>query len=54
MHGVIGSTESARSGRDVIGDDPVGLLADLLGDGVLDNPLGLRGEADDQAWPVFV
>ena len=34
--------------RDVIGDDPVGALGDLLGDRLLDDALGLGGEADEQ------
>ena len=31
----------------VVGDDPVGLLGDLLGDCLLDHALGLGGEADE-------
>ena len=36
-------------GPDVVGDDPVGSLARALGDGVLDQILGLGGKADDEA-----
>ena len=33
----------------VVGDDPVGAFADLLGDGVVDDAVGFRREADDEA-----
>jgi hypothetical protein len=40
--------------RDVVGDDPVGALAGPLGGGVLDNLLGLGGEAHHQLRAVRI
>ena len=40
--------------RDVVGDDPVGLLGGALGGGVGDDVVGLGGEADQQARAVGV
>ena len=38
-------------GRYVVGDDPVAALGRALGDGVLHDTFGLRGEADDEPRP---
>src|SRR5206468_278947 len=54
MHLVGVAAHDAGGGADVVGDDPVAAFAVALGGGVLDDALGLGGEADHQAgaaWP---
>ena len=50
MHAV--ACSSHHIARNIVGDDPVGALRDLLGDGMLDDPLGLGGKTDEKLRPL--